>query len=967
MTDKTNLQKTCTAKTLRTVFNDFSGNQLVARTTDNRQITLICSDKQTHEIAELTHALCEGCRLNFANVREISPDVYEAEFIVFEPDYLIDVSALAECFKPFGHHPLNYLIARLHDRETTPAILLGNTANFFIDELVNETENQPAEYRAAMKKMFLTSAIDFTACEALKTPTLERKFFDDSRQQFENIRYAVNKFFPKAEIDRRKVILEPSFVCSTLGLQGRLDLMLSDFSAFIELKSGKAVDDFRTGQFIRSAEHHYMQMLLYLAILEFNLGIDPDTVRSFLFYSRYPVLSRERHKRESLAAAVHLRNLIVANEYALVAANDISITAETLRGINSKNLNTTKMSGKFFENYLAPTIDRISSALNDLNEREKAYFLRVYNFIIKELYLSKAGEKDYEGTPRASVLWNVSFDEKLAAGELLYNLTITENHADEDCHTVTLAIPKYPDLYLPNFRQGDAAILYERNSENDTVNNRRILRGAIEQIEKDKIVFRLRYKQRNGQIWKHDSLYAVEHDYMDATFTGMFRSLTAFLQANSDRKNLLTAGKNFPSFGKNFPSFENLESLNTISLLIGPPGTGKTSIALKQTVEKELRTANSNILLLSYTNRAVDEICRALSDFSEPQEFIRIGSELNCAPEFRRHLFENFLENCNSRREVEAAIDRCRIFVGTAASVWSHQEIFRLKHFSLAVVDEATQLLEPHLLGIICAKNTNGANAVDRFLLIGDHKQLPAVVLQNREESRVNEIVLNEAGIENLGDSLFERFYRTYCKYSLTDRINMLTRQGRMHPQIAAFPSEHFYDGKLESACLPHQTEEWETRRIRFDDILPSGKDFSDKANGNEADRVREICLELCREPKFSPETTGIITPYRSQIALIRQKLQETGVALLSQITVDTVERFQGSQRDTIIYSFCVKTRRQLDYLPNILEENGQKIDRKLNVALTRARKRLFIVGNRELLQQNEIYRELIEYSENHF
>jgi len=951
MTDKTNLQKTCTAKTLRTVFNDFSGNQLVARTTDNRQITLICSDKQTHEIAELTHALCEGCRLNFANVREISPDVYEAEFIVFEPDYLIDVSALAECFKPFGHHPLNYLIARLHDRETTPAILLGNTANFFIDELVNETENQPAEYRAAMKKMFLTSAIDFTACEALKTPALERKFFDDSRQQFENIHYAVNKFFPKAEIDRRKVILEPSFVCSTLGLQGRLDLMLSDFSAFIELKSGKAVDDFRTGQFIRSAEHHYMQMLLYLAILEFNLGIDPDTVRSFLFYSRYPVLSRERHKRESLAAAVHLRNLIVANEYALVAANDISITAETLRGINSKNLNTTKMSGKFFENYLAPTIDRISSALNDLNEREKAYFLRVYNFIIKELYLSKAGEKDYEGTPRASVLWNVSFDEKLAAGELLYNLTITENHADEDCHTVTLAIPKYPDLYLPNFRQGDAAILYERNSENDTVNNRRILRGAIEQIEKDKIVFRLRYKQRNGQIWKHDSLYAVEHDYMDATFTGMFRSLTAFLQANSDRKKLLT---------------DNYLDKN-ISLLIGPPGTGKTSIALKRMVEEELQKNNSAILLIAYTNRAVDEICRTLSEINGQPGFIRVGSELNCAPEFRPYLMENCLDCCTSRREVAEVVDKCRIFAGTAASVWSRQELFSLKHFDLAIVDEATQLLEPHLIGIICAKNSDGRNAIERFTLIGDHKQLPAVVLQNREDSRVKEIILNEAGIENLGDSLFERIYRTCAKSGLSNRISLLTRQGRMHPQISAFPSEHFYEGKLESAGLPHQIEEWPENRLHFYDIRPSEKDFSDKANNNEAEKVKEICRSLynsCQQKgkKFIPLSTGIITPYRSQIALIRKKLQETGIAALAQITVDTVERFQGSQRDTIIYSFCIKTKTQLEALPNITEENGRTIDRKLNVALTRARKQMFIVGNGNLLKQNKIYRNLIEY-----
>jgi hypothetical protein len=939
------------SKTLRITFCDFTGDKMVAETADNRRIMLVCTEKQASELNELKPALHRGNVFNLLNVEETAPYVYAAEFLVFEPDYLIDISSLAECFKPFGHHPLNYLLTRLQARETTPSILLGNTANFFLDELVNEDENQPTEFLTVVKKMFLTSAFEFTACEKLKNRLAEQQFFTDSRRHFNNIRYAVNNFFPKTGIDRRKAVLEPSFICNALGLQGRLDLMLSDFSAFIELKSGKAVEDFPTGQFIHSAENHYTQMLLYLAVLEFNLELEPDKIRSFLLYSKYPVLSRERHKRICLADAVGLRNRIVATEYALVRQNDISVSCNVLCGITSQNLNTAGISGKLFDNYLAPQIDSIPNAINCLNDREKTYFLRVYNFIIKELWLSKAGEKDYEGVKRASVLWNVAFEEKIAAGELLYNLKIIENRASEDCHTITLSVPEYPDLYLPNFRSGDAAVLYERNSAQDTVNNRQIFRGAVELLENGKLVFRLRYKQKNRLVWKHDSSYAVEHDYMDTAFTGMFRALSAFLQANSDRKKLLT---------------DNYLDKN-ISLLIGPPGTGKTSIALKRMVEEELQKNNSAILLIAYTNRAVDEICRTLSEINGQPGFIRVGSELNCAPEFRPYLMENCLDCCTSRREVAEVVDKCRIFAGTAASVWSRQELFSLKHFDLAIVDEATQLLEPHLIGIICAKNSDGRNAIERFTLIGDHKQLPAVVLQNREDSRVKEIILNEAGIENLGDSLFERIYRTCAKSGLSNRISLLTRQGRMHPQISAFPSEHFYEGKLESAGLPHQIEEWPENRLHFYDIRPSEKDFSDKANNNEAEKVKEICRSLynsCQQKgkKFIPLSTGIITPYRSQIALIRKKLQETGIAALAQITVDTVERFQGSQRDTIIYSFCIKTKTQLEALPNITEENGRTIDRKLNVALTRARKQMFIVGNGNLLKQNKIYRNLIEY-----
>jgi hypothetical protein len=943
---------------------------LLAETPDKKPITVTCSESQQQELDELSPVLRFGNIFNLLNVNELSPETLVAEFLVFEPDYLVDISALAECFRPYGNHFLNYTLSRLQEKETTPSILLGNTANFFIDELINEDAKNPADYYSVIKKMFKTSAFEFTACEALKDRKTETGFFAGSQKHFENIRYAVRQFFPKAGINKEKAVLEPSFICNALGLQGRLDLMLSDYTAFIELKSGKAIEDFRTGgQFVHSAENHYTQMILYLAVLEFNLDLKADDVRSYLLYSKYPVLSKESHSRKQLQKALRLRNQITAWEYALHTANDASITGELLGKINAKNLNTENLTGKFFDNYLAPSIDRFAVAFSCLNEIEKAYFLRVYTFILKELWLSKAGEREYEGVKKASVLWNAFFEEKLSAGELLYDLKITGNRAAEEDHTIRLEIPVYKDLYLPNFRPGDAVVLYERNSAADTVNNRQVFKGAIELMEGNVLIIRLRYRQKNPQVWNLNALYAVEHDYMDTIFAGMFRALTSFLHANQDRKDLILGE------GRKVQGERNVLdplpfTFHPVFLLIGPPGTGKTSIALKQMVETELQKNRTNVLLLSYTNRAVDEICKALSDISRSLPYIRVGSELNCAPEFRSHLLENCLEKCNNRQDVAEVIKHCRIFVGTAASVWNKQELFRLKHFDLAIIDEATQLLEPHLLGIFCARNISGENAVERFVLIGDHKQLPAVVLQSKEESRVNEPILNVAGLTDLSNSLFERFYRKYRADGITSAFDMLTRQGRMHPSISAFPSEHFYDGRLESVGLPHQIEEWAHRnRLHFYSIRPLENEFSDKANLNEALRVVAICQELydkCLDAGtvFDPGSIGIITPYRSQIALIRKKLQETEIGEFSGIAVDTVERFQGSQRDTIIYSFCVKTENQLAALPNWMEENGKRIDRKLNVALTRARKELFIIGNAELLCKNEIYCKLINYME---
>ena len=78
------------------------------------------------------------------------------------------------------------------------------------------------------------------------------------------------------------------------------------------------------------------------------------------------------------------------------------------------------------------------------------------------------------------------------------------------------------------------------------------------------------------------------------------------------------------------------------------------------------------------------------------------------------------------------------------------------------------------------------------------------------------------------------------------------------------------------------------------------------------------------------------------------------------EVSVDTVERYQGSERQVILYSFCVNYRRQLKFLSNLVEEEGTLIDRKLNVALTRARKRLIVVGVMDILKENPIYMQFI-------
>ena len=915
-------------------------------------------------------------QLNLLDVKRNDDGTYTPSFIVLEPDYLLDISSLAECYRDYGSHPVNFLMNRLVPKENTRPLLLGNIANLFLDEWIHANEEVP-DYRICMKKAFRQYSIELATCEDLLNSEKEEAFFKDCQMHFENIRQTVTEAFlaPGYRLDKTDAVLEPSYICEALGIQGRLDYMQRDMSSFIEMKSGKA-DEYVIKGKIEPKENNRVQMLLYMAVLEYSMGIDRRKQHPYLLYTRYPLLYPARASWAHVRRIIALRNRIVAMEYGTQMHNHPSYTAELLSQINAVTLNEKKLQGRFWEQYLLPDIVGFQKRIQQLDELEKTYVYTLYNFITKELYTSKSGDVDSESKIGASALWLNTLDEKREAGEILYDLRIIENKASRQHRaTITLKIPKYDDSFLPNFRVGDVVVLYERNCPNDNVTNKLVIKGNVEWLTTTEICIRLRASQRNLSIFSVESYYALEHDYMDTTFRSMYLGVSAFMDANQERKDLLLGRRN-PLFDEDalektslfIDDFERVASKAVAAkdyfLLVGPPGTGKTSKALRRMVEKFYAQPESHILLLAYTNRAVDEICASLNAIMPRIDYIRVGSELSCDERFRNHLVENVLLSCKNRKEVRQCLSACRVYVGTVASVSAKMELFKLKRFDVAIIDEATQILEPHLLWLLTTKFLDGQNAIGKFILIGDHKQLPAVVLQRKEESEVYDESLRKIGMYNLKDSLFERLYRFHLSENHSLALDMLCRQGRMHPDVASFPNQAFYNGKLIPVGLPHQLEKVEAPVI----FVPSQQDvnsLSGKTNCYEARMVADYATLIWKE---SPETfdanrtLGIITPYRSQIALIRKELHTKNIPALLDVSVDTVERYQGSERDVIIYSFCVNYRYQLKFLPNLIEENGVQIDRKLNVVLTRARKRIIIIGVPELLKENAIYRRLLSF-----
>ena len=932
------------------------------------------------DLLYLKDLLSENLPLNLLDVRVDEENHYIPNLIVIHPDYLIDISSLAACFREYGHHPLNYFMNKIKPRANTAPILMGNLASQFLDDYINEQPQEPVSYPRTIKKFFAASALDFCTCP------LPADFHAQAQAQMMNIRSFVHDVLPHniRNFNKKNTLLEASFICEKLGLQGRVDMMQKDFQVLIEQKAGKRDEYHR-----RHKEDHFIQMMLYQGVLMYNFGQETANMQTFLLYSKYADGLLIEHFAENLfRESIKLRNYIVHNEMRL---GDGAI-GEIVDSLSTDLLNELQIGGKLWNDYQEPQLQTAINTLKRCTPLERAYFNRFFTFVSKEQILSKTGGSN-DASHGFAGNWHIPLHEKLEAGNILTGLTIQEKQSSgpgKGYDLIELHIPAQDEDFLPNFRTGDMVILYAYKEEPD-MRKQILMKGNILELQPDRMTLVLRNGQQNKDIiGGKEEVFAVEHDFSDTSANNGFRGLYAFLSAQADRKELLL-GVRPPAqledvkLNGDYGRFNELilkeKQAKDYFLLVGPPGTGKTSCALRFMVEEALSEPDSSILLLSYTNRAVDEICAMLTDsgIADRTPFIRIGNELSCDKRFVPYLLKYSLDDCPKLTDIQQKMARTRIFVGTTTAINNRLNLFTLKHFQLAIIDEASQILEPDLIGILSARHQQH-NAIDKFVLVGDYKQLPAIAQQSAEEAAVTDLLLRNIGLEDCRNSLFERLYKS----SPDTCRSILHKQGRMHPAIAEFPNQTFYyREQLESVPLPHQLEETpyeagltpqdainqlllERRMVFIPAETPDHLTCSDKTNPNEARIVATLLGHIYRltESRFDPNrTVGVIVPYRNQIAMIRKEIARLQLPALQDISIDTVERYQGSQRDIIIYSFTIQNFSQLNFLTaNTFQEGNFLIDRKLNVALTRARKQLLLTGNPHILGANITFYKLMEY-----
>lgn len=975
---------------------------------------LIVADETTSKELRLTvplnsslYPICsslpKGTQLNLLDVtEELVGDQYvlHAQHIVLMPDILIDVTSVAKCFEEYGTSELTFLIGKIKPQASSQAILLGNFASQLLDEAINNNGDS-LPYKESITKFFANNPIQIASCTDLNS-----KFHDDARLQQENLSDIIQSISTEdARYDKRKVMLEPSFICEAIGMQGRMDMLQSDLSLLVEQKSGKR-DDFHNTH----RTPHYVQILLYLAMLHYGLGKKNTDVSAYLLYSKYPDgLIKEANAPLVLEQAINLRNNIVIQELNLCSSEGVR---RIFSSLTADDLNVTNTTSKLWERYQRPQISDLLNAIKSADEATQTYFYRFLSFTERENMFSRVGNNLKDNSGFAS-LWTTSAEERKRAGNMIDSLQITECNKDEYDNVCELTLEKPIDMtkededeYEPNFRDGDVVIIYEyRKKEEPDVRRTIEHRATLVSISDRTISVRLRAPQRNTDIFlcHADHAWAMEHDYMDSSYTSQYRALYSVTTASEMRRRLIL-GQRKPEVAANevplTADYGNMNRLvsrakraKELFLVVGPPGTGKTSYGLMNILREELASSDGSVLLTAYTNRAVDEICSKLLSAGIDFLLLRhdnssVATQKEASP-LTNHLLSSRMSECRNATDVRNLILNNRIFVCTTSSMYSHQQLFCIKQFSLAIIDEASQILEPALVGFFTAvhgKNTDITEsglyspAIKKFVLIGDQKQLPAVAGQADKDAAITDKALTSLGFRSCKESMFQRFIRLYGDDD--DIVYQLSTHGRMHADIADFVNHEFYHDTLRVIPLPHQRTRLSdfykssgspltSNRWIFFNVNSVPDSLTEKSNTAEAEVIAHLIVSISdlyhsSGRTFTDTSVGVIIPYRNQIATIRRCLRALSFddALIS---IDTVERYQGSERDVIIYGTTVSNLSQLSFLnASTYLEGNTLIDRKLNVAVTRARQQNIIVGNASLLSRLPVYHNLITYIKEH-
>lgn len=594
---------------------------------------------------------------------------------------------------------------------------------------------------------------------------------------------------------------------------------------------------------------------------------------------------------------------------------------------------------------------------------------------IKKLHTALIAERDEELNRFTALIENQSFAERIKEGITLYPIEfINERYGTFEDLILDFKINPLQDIYQFS-SNGRIELFSSQQSEK--------VEGIILQTKGDLVSIIL--KEQETPDWIKEGKLGLNALPDTRTTDIQLKTLERILKDELRLAHQFYHPPTEETYAVEKLTFEEMNpsqneaishilSSNPFHIIHGPPGTGKTKTLVKAIIEAV--NAGQKVMVAAPSNAAVDHITRSLAVFSDA--VVRVGNSFKISPDILpltlKHQIQNdrymevvkrlkkqmetvrkkaFAYKRNFDKEAYAerkalrlelrelrkdirkiemdissvCLERAQIVTGTFTAL--NDKRLKGMDFDLICVDEAGQALEPAIWSI--------GHFAPKLILAGDPLQLPPTLF-TREAERLG-----------LGISLIEE------GISLGISTTLLNIQYRMNDSIMQFSNAAFYKNQVQSS--PSVAEQilpddgW--KALEFIDTAGCGYDeINNEEGGISNPGEMELVQKRIAELPFSSHSIGIISPYRKQVNDLRDTLEE------ELIYIQTIDSFQGQERDIIIVSLVrSNSANQIGFLTDY---------RRMNVALTRAKRKLIVIGDSSTLGSDRFYQEFLDYVEKH-
>lgn len=906
--------------------------------------------------AELAHAslrqIRQGMRIHLLGARVIANSKGQrfvaldaATLPVLEPEIPVTVTDIAKIQGVKSSPCARRVLVDWHEpRPFTSHIVEGGIAHDILETLVERDAN--LDDRAAFAQAFVQGL------RRRKVECVAAGISDEGLQEFQQ---TLAMHFRHLSAWLRNVppnarAAEVQRLCVRYGMEGRTDVVLRHEHAIdlIELKTGKYV-----------SPEHEQQLRAYGLMWESAARRQQQRVQGSLIYSKTGTHRRVAfHDHDHERGLIHGRNQLIGALYEIAwgsvpVIDERSARTPALPRFGERTALCSDSPCRFRRDSCSAMHDQTQGTPIHATQATLRLWFEHFNRLITREYIASS-------RAIGGLLAPGSIEERVQRDQALRDVVIT--FVDDRAHRVHLA-HEQADI----FQAGDEALLHIAN-ESDAAFHARVLSVQGNLLELDcHGAASLHHLPTEGWI--------LDHRPARIGFQDAWRAMYNVLRAGrEDLLRWLMPPPSAPIEALPEPSDElapnlNQEQRQAVALMVseigasviqGPPGTGKTAVIAEAVAE--LVRQGRRVLVATHTHAAADNVLarivargvrsvlRVGHGRAEDPQFLDACKACGVAPE--ELLLESLAQQAPSLSTIEKAVHETSVFVATANAALRHAAFDILESsqgrestgitpiFDVVIVDEASQLTEPLAAGL--------AARSARIVLVGDDRQLPPVVCA--DDARGGEHLdvhptLARAGIYGLDRSLLER---------LSSKIPTVTlrEQYRMSEAVQTFPSRSFYNGLLiaarQSAGLVLHAQSLDALddelRRRLDPARPNvwvdvGEYTDGHVNLREAEEIARTIRTMLHAMSRSGlplthERIGVITPFRAQTRAIRARLQQELGSNAALIDVDTVERFQGRERDVIFLSLTTSRWSSFVFDP-----------RRLNVALTRARYKVVIFG----------------------